>query len=316
MAQFNEQWRAMQERARNNKKKWIYISLAGVVVVGGIVIWQLNKKSKGTKGQTDYDAMMNPTNTDSANKQPNSTNKQQTATPKTSNQLPPVTKPDALPEYAPLNVGSKNPFVGQLQYALNDLYAAGLTTDSIFGAKTKAVLDKQGIKLPLNQDDYYEIVDKYLIHVGTNLLTYGKAGNYAECKKLLSTMLLPYDYTAVSNVFKKSNFIGDTPMTLVTGMLRAFTTQTQQKTISDQFKRMGLVESADGKWSVPSLSGLDQFNVLTLTNTALTLSDNTLIPVEKAVMLGRMTAMDASYVYVENNGQQMKVPWETVKVLA
>jgi hypothetical protein len=322
MAQFMQRWTAVQdqaaeERARRNRK-WIYISLAGgVVIVGGVLLWKkLSKATKAAGAENDLAALLNTNSTGVVNTLPDSTSNPAKPVSNQSNGLPPATTPAVVKEDFPLKVGSKNKFVGQLQYALNDLFGAGLVTDSDLGSKTKAALEKQDLKLPLEQDAYYVIVDKYLERVGTKLFDAGVAGNYTKCKELLSTMLIPYDYTLVSNVFKQKDFLNGAKMTLVTGMLRRFDTPAQQAAIETQFLRMGLVKKSDGKWAVPTLSGLEQFNVLTVADTVVTLPDDSLIPVEKAVMLGRMTAMDASYVYLENGGLQMKVPWEMVKVLA
>ncbi len=129
-------------------------------------------------------------------------------------------------------------------------------------------------------------------------------------------MVTPADYTRVGDTFKKSVFIDNTPMTLVTGMFQKFTTDAQHKELEAQFTRIGLIKSADGKWSNPSsLAGLPQFDVLTLLNTVITLPDNTRIPMEASVLLGKMVAQDNVYIYLENNGQQMRVPRTNVKVL-
>jgi hypothetical protein len=312
-------WQNFQQP--NTSRKWLYIT-GGTIVSAGLVYlaWRAWKKSKSTGADSDLAKLLSNSGesgfTNKGNSNTGNANSSNSNLKSEPSALLPVTTPSLTPDDFPLKVGSRNKFVGQLQYALNNLYGAGLTTDSIFGSKTKAALDQKQIKLPLEQNAYYEIVDKYLARAGNDLYNFGLAGDYTKCKNLLSTFVIPYDYTTASDVFKASYFIGGTRMTLVTGMLKKFTTATQQREIEAEFKRMGLVKDSEDKWRVPTLSGLEKFNVLTIANTAVTLPDNTLIPIEKAVMLGRMTAMDASYVYLENNGQQMKVPWESVKVLS
>lgn len=180
----------------------------------------------------------------------------------------------------PLKKGSKGYKVQRLQFALIQKYGRSLLpkygADGDFGSETVNALKSKGYATSISSSLYQKIVglknnSSSSFDAGSLGIALFKATNsndYTKAIELLGRISNPSQYSKVSSVFKQYRIGGGVRKTLVTGMLDTFDSPFYKEPIRQHFFRMGLIYSS-GKWSLPSLGGVDFKRVLTLVPTTL-----------------------------------------------
>lgn len=205
----------------------------------------------------------------------------------------------------PLKKGSNGDNVKKLQQALIKKYGASALpkygADGDFGTETITALQKNGWDTTIDQDTFNVIVGSTLAPVETfspksiakALYDAAKSKSFtnalAQIKKLNSTS----DYSDVNTEFKALELNG-VATTIVTGMLKTFTSTSQKDQFKQQFLRIGLkYDSSSDKWSLSGIGELNQ--IVTLHDTTVWAYPNRRISVEGNTLLGNAIATRNGY---------------------
>jgi hypothetical protein len=299
-----------KEKKGMSKGLKVFLWVAGAAVTGGLIYagWKYFSKSKDDDDTVPYTPLPTPAPV------PAYTGTSSYTAPK---------KNDGFP----LKRGSKGDNVKKLQQALIKKYGASILpkygADGDFGSEMETALSKNGWDTTVQEDTFNVIVGSTVTPVETfapksiakALYNAAKAKDFstalANIKKLNSTS----DYSDVSTEFKALR-LNNVATTLVTGMLKTFTSTSQKDQFKQQFLRIGLkYDSSADKWSLSGLGELPQ--IITLHNTTVWAYPNQRIAVEGNTILGNPIANRNGYTLFQTlDGQhQLLVKSTSIKEL-
>ncbi|HJV19384.1 MAG TPA: hypothetical protein VJ552_05845 [Sediminibacterium sp.] len=289
-----------------------------VLVVGYIAYKHFFTKAKNKKAEEDLLLLPPPstvTNTDtSTTSTPRNTGSNSNSNSTANTQI--------SPSGFPLKKGSKGLLVKQLQNALIDKYGASVLpvykNDGDWGSETENALVSHQYPSSFTKQDYEALVMPYLRSQGEKIRTSAQNDLYSTVRSHLQKLYTPADYTVAGEAFKAEDFMDGTKMTIVTGLLRKFTSATQQTELDEEFRRMGLTKDGNGIYHIPAgsgLSGVEEYNIVTVRPTSIWVDGFGSTLVSTGVMLGKAISVESGYVKILNNGHEILAPVQDMMIV-
>lgn len=210
----------------------------------------------------------------------------------------------------PLKKGSKGENVRLLQQAIiNQFGAAALPrfgADGAFGTELVNALKKAGLPVTISESTFNVLTktpgNDTAPAIGKQLVDAASSADFVKAINLLKRLTSTKDYQAANQTFKAERING-VRQTLVTGLLNAFTSESNKQAIRREFLRMGL--QFDGnKWS---LSGIEGPAIVTTTGTNVWVDAQTSIQVPARMVLGAEVSRRLDYTLFENQGRYFLV---------